>query len=122
MPFNDTTPLLEELPGELWRVAADLIYTSPNGLVYVKVPTGFETDLASVPRVFWSLLPPMGDYGPAAIIHDFLYRFHRESRNREVTRAQADAVLLAAMEELGVGRLTRWTIYCAVRVGAWWAW
>ncbi|WP_250530524.1 DUF1353 domain-containing protein, partial [Caballeronia sp. ATUFL_F1_KS4A] len=32
------------------------------GLPTVIVPTGFVTDLASIPRIFWSVLPPDGDY------------------------------------------------------------
>lgn len=36
------------------------------------VPLGFITDLASVPRVLWALLPPHGRYAKAAILHDYL--------------------------------------------------
>ncbi len=127
MPFSDPTPTLEMLPGERWRVAAGFNYTLPEaegnlpaGFV-VDVPAGVETDLASIPRILWPLLSPGGDYAPAAIVHDRLYHNH-EVRGAPVTRAEADGVLLAGMKELGIGWLTRWTIYSAVRVGAWWAW
>jgi hypothetical protein len=30
--------------------------------------------------------------------------------------------MLEAMEALGVGRLRRWAIWSALRVGGWWAW
>lgn len=36
------------------------------------VPVGFTTDLASVPRIFWSLFPPNCTYSIPAIIHDYL--------------------------------------------------
>lgn len=39
----------------------------------VVVPKGFVTDLASIPRVFWSLLRPDGEYAYSAIIHDYMY-------------------------------------------------
>src|SRR5690348_11529740 len=39
----------------------------------VKVPIGFVTDFASIPRVFWTMLPKDGLYTYPAIIHDFLY-------------------------------------------------
>src|SRR5262245_38142541 len=37
------------------------------------VPAGFVTDLASIPRIFWSALPRDGEYAYAAILHDYLY-------------------------------------------------
>ena len=127
MPFSDATPLLEMLPGRQWRVAQGFYYTLPTvieGLpagLAIGVPAGTKTDLASVPRLVWPLIPPDGSYAPAAIVHDRLYRDHNVN-GRVITRAQADGVLLAAMRELGTGRLTRLVIYAAVRVGAWWAW
>lgn len=126
--FSDATPTLEMLPSEQWRVAVGFAYTLgrtlrglPGGTV-IDVPAGVNTDLASIPRLLWSILPPNGNYAPAAIVHDRLYRDHRVGAVM-VTRIQADAVLLAAMAELGdVAWLTRWVIYLAVRIGAWWAW
>lgn len=46
----------------------------PLTLPEVTVPSGFETDLASVPRFLWSILPPIGKYLEAAIAHDYMYR------------------------------------------------
>ena len=39
----------------------------------VDVPIGFVTDLASIPRIFWSILRPDGAYTYPAIVHDYLY-------------------------------------------------
>jgi len=39
----------------------------------IKIPAGFKWDLSSVPRIFWSILPPDGDFIIAALIHDWLY-------------------------------------------------
>ena len=40
----------------------------------VDVPAGFEFDGASVPRLFWWLLPPLsGESAEAAALHDYLY-------------------------------------------------
>lgn len=36
-----------------------------------KVPQGFVTDGASVPRPLWNLFPPVGRYLVAAIVHDY---------------------------------------------------
>jgi hypothetical protein len=75
----------------------------------VIVPEGFCTDLASVPQLFWSLLPKTGRYAYAAIAHDFLY--WTQTGKRE----EADDVLFTAMEDASVNSLTKWTIYWMVR-------
>ena len=82
----------------------------------VDVPTGFVTDLASVPRPFWSLLRPDGEYAYAAIIHDFLY--WTQTRPREV----ADRILLLAMNDFGIEADTTTIIYSAVRLAGAKAW
>jgi hypothetical protein len=76
----------------------------------IRVPAGFVTDLASVPRVLWSILPPHGRYAKAAIVHDYLYV--HAIRNK----AYADKVFLEAMEVLGVPTLKRKAMYLAVRL------
>jgi hypothetical protein len=81
----------------------------------IEVPAGFHTDGASVPRVFWNILSPFGDYFPAALIHDYLY----SPNNRWFTRWQADKIFLAAMVDAGVPFIRRRVIYRAVRVGGW---
>jgi hypothetical protein len=84
-----------------------------SSLGEITVPEGFCTDGATVPRVFWNVFAPYGEYFGAAVVHDFLY----SARNRRFTRAQADALFLEAMFNLGVGWFTRGLIYRAVRLG-----
>jgi len=88
-----------------------LVYDSAILNRTITVPRGFNTDLASIPRVFWITLPKSGKYDRAAVVHDFLYA------HNGVTRKQADDVLKEAMEVLGVGQWTRWKIYAGVRLG-----
>lgn len=82
----------------------------------VSVPKGFVTDFASIPRAFWSLLRPDGDYTYPAIIHDFLYW------NQGTTRAIADTIFRLAMEDFGINAVTIAAIYNAVRLGGESAW
>jgi hypothetical protein len=82
----------------------------------VDVPVGFVTDFASIPRPFWSLLPPDGEYTYPAIIHDYLYW------TQERTREMADRILEFGMQDLHVNSLTIGTIYNAVRVFGGAAW
>ena len=76
----------------------------------VNVPTGFVTDFASIPRVFWSVLRPDGEYAYAAVVHDYLY--WTQTRSRE----EADQILKMAMEDFDVGTTSVSTIFHAVRV------
>jgi len=54
-------------------VLAEPIVVFLNGL-RVEVPVGFATDWATVPRIFWRVIPPWGKYLRASVVHDFLYR------------------------------------------------
>ncbi len=103
---------LEYLDGRSWRLLSAFTFGSVVLARVIELPIGFQTDFASIPKVFWNLLPPTGRYGKAAVIHDFLYRtpFY-------ATRKQADQVLFEGMTELGVGWGTRQIIYWGVRVG-----
>lgn len=71
----------------------------------VKVPKGFLTDGASVPRVFWSFLPPWGLYGQAAILHDFLCDYgliFENDKPKFIERAETDAIFFECLGVLGV--------------------
>ena len=76
----------------------------------IEAPRGFETDFASVPRLFWRIVPPWGRYSPAAVIHDYLYC------TGMVSRPMADRAFLSIMERLGVAPWKRLTMYWAVRL------
>lgn len=86
------------------------------------VPAGRKTDMASIPRILWNILPPIGKYDMAAVIHDELYSRAPVINNVQVTRAMADAILLEAMEVLHVRWDQRWAIYAGVRIGGWKPW
>jgi uncharacterized protein DUF1353 len=74
----------------------------------VTVPVGFVTDFASIPRKFWSFLPPDGKYTYPAIVHDFLY--WTQTRPKE----EADKIFKFGMEEFGIGTVNSTLIYNAV--------
>lgn len=111
VPFADWDFYYTTKPLE-WRANAGAEMTPAQ----VTVPTGFVTDLASIPAAFWSALPPAARYSYPAIIHDYLYWF------QPCSRAEADAVLQAAMEDMGVASAKLEIIYGAVRVGGGGAW
>lgn len=108
----------------------------------IEVPTGFETDFASIPWFARWLIPTWGRHTNAAIIHDYLYRGGRivpgpvplnqggikgirTQFNLELplpTRKQADRIMLEGMEVMGVRKWRRLVIYAGLRIGGWWAW
>jgi hypothetical protein len=108
--FEGTNVLSNNADGKTWTVVANLGYNSDVLGYLVTVLSGFQTDLASIPRFLWSIYPPFGKYTNAAIVHDWLYTF------QPCTRAQADDVLLEAMEVCGVSWFTRNVIYYNVRM------
>lgn len=102
--------LLEYIDGRNYRLIQEFEFTSDIAGQLIRVPEGFVTDFASVPRFFWRVLPPTGQYGKAAVIHDYLYRTHL------TTKKIADQVFLEATKALGVSAWKRQTMYYAVRL------
>ena len=97
-----------------WVLLAPLWYKSDLLDTWiVKVPTGFDTDFGSVPRLpfmFWLL----GDRGhAAAVVHDYLYR------TANVSRAKADAIFHEALRADGEDAVSSWLMWTGVRVGGW---
>lgn len=108
-----TTPLqLEYIDGHNYRLLSKFeYYTNIDAFIALYIPEGFVTDFASIPRLLWNILPPTGEYGKIAVVHDYLYRTRGLA-----TKAEADAVFLEGMEVLGVGLMRRYVMYWAVRL------
>lgn len=82
----------------------------------VEVKMGFMTDFASIPRLFWIILPQWGKYGNAAVVHDWLY--WQQTRSRK----ESDRIMLEAMGVLKVPEWQKYSIYIAVRSFGCFAW
>lgn len=102
-----------------WRVLRGFRYyigeLGSNG--WVNVDCGELSDRASVPRILWSIVPPDGAHGQAAVLHDKLCRtltIIRDGVPVRITRAKADALFLEAMEALNTPWLRRRLAYTAV--------
>jgi hypothetical protein len=88
---------------------------------YVTVPKGFITDGASVPRIFWSIFPPWGVYGQAAIVHDYLCINKKLTMDGNAPRSgmlqkEIDDIFYASMKVAGTPVWKRAIIYGAVRL------
>ena len=83
---------------------------------FIRVPKGFVTDFASVPRILHPFLPKVGLHGKAAVVHDWLYYQCRLGRCRRVV---ADAIFLETMQELEIPTWKNRLLYYGVRLGGW---
>ncbi|MFW9821364.1 MAG: DUF1353 domain-containing protein [Candidatus Thorarchaeota archaeon] len=104
--------IVKPLDSLRWELQEEITYITDNK-EYINIPTGFITDFASVPRLFWNIIPPWGKYGKAAIVHDYIYK------KLLFTRAYCDKLFLLIMKELKVPLWKRLTMYRAVRLGGW---
>ncbi|WP_428150910.1 DUF1353 domain-containing protein [Brevundimonas sp.] len=111
----------------LWGLQRDLVYTTGACGDRITVPAGFVSDLASIPRWCWIILPPDGPWAKAAIVHDFLYatsgsghwkkRHDGRTRLTPYGRREADDVFREALANRGVDPLRRTILWAAVRLG-----
>ena len=137
--FNNKI-MAEFNPPRKWVLGRDLSYTTSdltveeikalkgvgvkvkrdtNKTETITVPTGFVTDLASVPRAMWAFIAPF-DVARAAIIHDLLYKSIRQYRwkmkdkeDKELikqAKVASDKVFLLAMKD-AEPKIAGWKIY-----------
>lgn len=77
-----------------------------------KVPAGFTTDLASIPKILWSIFSPnKANTIPAAVIHDFLYFCPGK-----LTRIEADRIFYDALISNNVKVGVAFKYWMAVRL------
>jgi hypothetical protein len=100
----------------LWQLTSPFVYQSNVANRTFTVPTDFQTDLASVPRLPIVYLLTGGCASEAAVVHDFLYT------TKPVARRVADAVLREASAVTGVPRWRRWLMWAGVRAFGWHHW
>lgn len=102
-----------------WTLEADYVACALGRRLLVR--GGFPCDLASIPRLFWSLIPPYELSIAAPFVHDTLYRKGGLITDvdadclKRFTRAQADRIFLELMVQHGVPAWKCWVAYFAVR-------
>jgi len=106
---------LKQTCESIWILDSGLIYNS-DIVGQVTVPAGFETDLASVPRII-VIYELWGNRAHReAVIHDYLYRIDSIP---QATKLQADRVFLEAMRVMGKPFYVRWFMFAGVVAFAW---
>jgi hypothetical protein len=112
-----TTLRHEKIMGKrLWLILEPLVYESDVAGCRIEVPTGFLTDLASVPRLPLAFLLTGDSAHEAAVIHDWAYK------KALFSRELADAVFAEAGVAAGEPEWKMSLMHFGVRMGGWIAW
>ena len=107
-----------------WYLLPNRKLLTDDGLA-IESQRGFVLDGGSIPKSLWSLsVPPLGsDADEGFFWHDCLYAWHRDHSpfirvNREVTRKEADQLMMALHLQEGVSQELAEAMYAGVRLGA----
>jgi hypothetical protein len=98
-----------------YATVGETVYVGASEVI--RIPDGFVTDLASVPRIFWSFLPPDGTYEKAAVAHDW-HCTQLAAGDCSISSRDADGLFRRMAREGGSGFVTRWILWTGVRWGA----
>jgi hypothetical protein len=113
------TPLKVELGnGKKWRLLERfIVYTEQTGeKIWIEVEEGFETDFASIPKIFIPMLEWKDKFNKAAVVHDWLYH------TKMFDRKTSDRVFLELMLTLGINKYKAYIFYYTVRLFGWLYW
>lgn len=105
---------VEEVDSRDWRLLSDLIFKTKD--IEYRVPEGYTTDFASVPRATSWLYPRTGQYSKSAVLHDWLITHMLPTGY--ITSTHVDRMFREAMKASGVSIPRRWVMWAGVRLGA----
>ena len=105
-----TKLLVKDLMNGKFELFSDYVYKTKEYLI--KVPKGFVTDYASIPKLFRTVVLPYGKHSGVSVVHDWLYS---SNCNLDVSREKADKIFLEILKEEKVNFLLRIVMYIAVR-------
>lgn len=100
-----------------WVTISPLRFYSKELSKTLKVPSGFPTDLASIPRGLWNLFPKEGKQDRAAVLHDCGYNesiIDAVGNPIKLTKKQVDGLFHEGMLADGVGPKSAWLMWKAV--------
>ena len=102
--------------GKMWILEKEITHTLHNGEKII-LPVGFETDLSSVPKFLWSILPPYGKFLLAPLVHDYLY-IEDQTRGRKF----ADKEMLIVSNRTHKNKIDNYIRFFGVRAFGWIYW
>lgn len=114
MPFA-SGPVLTYVGLGRYRTVGPTVYVGADDVI--TIPSEFETDLATVPRAFWALMPPQGSYERAAVVHDW-HCTRLAAGDCDISSRDADGLFRRIAREGGASLPLRWLLWTGVRWGA----
>lgn len=107
--FLDPLDLRED--GEFdWILLSDFRYEDNAGIIHT-VPKGFRTDLGSIPKPLWNILPPHGLVKKPAVIHDWY------CVTKTISSMKAASLFLECMKTENIKYHKRYAMYWGVVIG-----
>lgn len=111
--FPDETEIrrvvLKPFEFDRYELVEDYVYNYKGD--YIKIPKGFITNGADIPRIFWSIFPPnKAEYMTAVVIHDFLCNKAEENKSKEDYKF-ADLVFYDALKRLNINKIKAYLFY-----------
>ena len=103
--------LVKDLMNGKFELVGDYVYQIEE--YSIRVPKGFVTDYASIPRIFRPIVLPYGKHSGASVVHDYLYS---KGCNLNIERKKADKIFLEILKEEGVNPILARLMYVAVRI------
>lgn len=109
---------------EKYMLERDVTIQLSNGKI-ITIPYGFKWDLSSVPKIFWSILAPDGDFAIASLIHDYLY-IHRGSilglKESDKEMLLWSKAVNITKNPISLKRIDNYVRYYGVRLVGWFVW
>ncbi|ATV57132.1 hypothetical protein CTM68_05255 [Fusobacterium pseudoperiodonticum] len=102
--------LVKDLMNGKFELVDDYVYQIEE--YRIRVPKGFVTDYASIPRIFRPIVLPYGKHSGASVVHDYLYS---KGCDLNIERKKADKIFLEILKEEGVNPILDRLMYIAVR-------
>ncbi|WP_162794178.1 DUF1353 domain-containing protein [Runella rosea] len=102
-----------------WEVVQPVrVRCSLNDYGRFMIPAGYVSDFASVPQLFFWLIPPHGRTANACVVHDYLY----EHKPVKATRREVDLFWRELLKQCNVPAWQVWIMYGYVRAFGWVNW
>jgi hypothetical protein len=109
----------------IFELKEALLFNSTIAGGVIIVPVNFISDLASIPRIAWTVFLAPNDprIGLGGWIHDFLYSHKGDvlpeggTLSRPLTRKECDAILaFECMPDLGASKFQQYVVYYLLRL------
>lgn len=111
----------ESIKDGYWTIGQTVTYCSERGPVIV-IPEGFETNLASIPRLMLVFFRKAGKHRKSAALHDYLYSKDGRKAYPGFTREWCDEEFYLAMILCDVPKWKAKCFYWGVCALGWMAW